>query len=747
MSSIRSLVAAASALALGCGNPSSPAPDAGAAVASAAAPAGERLAPILAAELRRAADGVTTADLQSRDVTVRRAAARALARIGGEASRPGLLRALGDEDDEVLAWAAYGIGFWCKGHEKESVTALVARTLTRDGAPEAPSPSPARVDADAAIRRAVGRCGAEESEPTLVAWLAAPRERAVAAALALGDLASSKQKLREETLAALLNLAAGSASTKPVTEALFAVGRLDHVPLTVVDRIREVATARLTDPSEARLFAVRALGRAGDGAAGALARVLGSPAAFSPPERAEAARQLKRLGKAGQRALDDALPALVPSADPVALTGLVGDDFGVLLTVIEALDGPGSSKKALAQLASLPAPPTPPDAVARRLAWLRCSAARVLAGANYRDKALLGCEAGLEPTGSLPAAEDLPMSSIAGRAVVAAIGGVEIVGPRLAAYRAYALHGDRRAREAALELLEKHDEVDGAAAILVDALGAKESGLVSTAAEILAKKPQRAGEPPVRRGKKRKKDKDPGPADDASLAPSPAIIKALLDALARPAVDLDPELSDSLLDAAGALAIKEARGRVDALCKSIYPSTREHAAKALGLLGDKKACPAQAAAAAPREIDALVTAKTTITFDADVGALTIALDPALAPAIVTRAVELVKSGYYDGMVVHRVVPGYVTQFGAPFGDGFGGPEGKASLPCETSPLPFAPLTVGIALSGRDTGSSQLFVMHARYPHLDGNYAIVGTATGPWGAFVDGDLIRHARVSP
>ena len=72
-----------------------------------------------------------------------------------------------------------------------------------------------------------------------------------------------------------------------------------------------------------------------------------------------------------------------------------------------------------------------------------------------------------------------------------------------------------------------------------------------------------------------------------------------------------------------------------------------------------------------------------------------------------------KSGYYDGMVVHRVDPGYVTQFGAPFGDGYGGPEGKASIPCETSPLPFAPLTVGIALSGRDTGSSQLFVMHAR----------------------------------
>jgi cyclophilin family peptidyl-prolyl cis-trans isomerase len=754
MRSIRSLFVGVFALGLaGCGNGSGPVPGAASASASAAVapPARARLASIESAELRRAVEEITTADLQDRDVVVRRAAARALARIGGEAARPGLVRALGDEDDEVLAWAAYGLGFWCKGHEKESVAALVARGLSRPAPAGAEAAAtPMSLDADAAIRRAIGRCGAEESEPTLVAWLAEPRSRAAAAAFALGDLANAKQKLREETLAALLNLAAGSASAPPLGEALFAVGRLDNVPLTVVDRIREVATARLTDPSEARIFAVRALGRAGDGAAPALARVLSTPASFSPPERAEAARQLKRLGKAGQRALAEALPALVPSADPVALTGLVGDDFGVLLTVIEALDGPASAKKALADLASLPTPPKPPEPVARRVAWLRCTAARVLAGVNYHDKALLGCEAGLEPPGSLPAADELPMSSIAGRAVVAVIGAAGILGPRLTAYRAYALHGDRRAREDAIDLLEKHDEVDGAAGILVEALGAKESGIVATAADVLAKKPQRAGEAAPRKGKKdrKKKDKDVITLDAAdALAPSPAIVKALLDALARPAVDLDPELSDSLIDAVGALAIKEAKGRLDGLCKSNYPTTREHVAKALTLLGDKKGCPAHAAATAPRELDALAAAKTTITFEADAGSLTITLDPALAPAIVTRAIALVKSGYYDGMVVHRVVPGYVTQFGAPFGDGYGGPEGQASIPCETSPLPFAPLTVGVALSGRDTGSSQLFVMHARYPHLDGNYAIIGIATGPWGAFVDGDLIRHARVTP
>ncbi len=215
-------------------------------------------------------------------------------------------------------------------------------------------------------------------------------------------------------------------------------------------------------------------------------------------------------------------------------------------------------------------------------------------------------------------------------------------------------------------------------------------------------------------------------------APSPALVKALLDALGRPTADTDPETADSLLDAAGALALKEARPRLDALCRSPYPTTREHAAKALTLVfGEKKACDAPAESPPPAELDHLVTRPVTLALDTDAGALTLVLDPTVAPVTVTRVVDLARAGYYDGLVVHRVVPGFVAQFGAPFGDGFGGPEGKPAIRCETSPLPFVPLAVGVALAGRDTGSSQLFVMLGRYPHLDGLYALVGTAAGPW----------------
>jgi cyclophilin family peptidyl-prolyl cis-trans isomerase len=227
------------------------------------------------------------------------------------------------------------------------------------------------------------------------------------------------------------------------------------------------------------------------------------------------------------------------------------------------------------------------------------------------------------------------------------------------------------------------------------------------------------------------------------------VVKALLALLQKKTDTPDPESDDSAIDAAAALGLKEAEPRLNELCHSPYPTTREHAAKAITLLTGKKvecAAPAEGGPT-PTEMHALISVNTKLTLQTDAGEFTITLEPALAPVAVTRFVELAKSGYYDHKVVHRIVTGFVTQFGAPFGDGSGGPEGKAPLRCETSPLAFEVSKVGVALAGRDTGSSQLFVMHGRAPHLDGKYALVGTASGPWGAFVDGDVIQKVTVEP
>ncbi len=83
------------------------------------------------------------------------------------------------------------------------------------------------------------------------------------------------------------------------------------------------------------------------------------------------------------------------------------------------------------------------------------------------------------------------------------------------------------------------------------------------------------------------------------------------------------------------------------------------------------------------------------------------------------------------------------QFGDRGGDGYGG-SGEL-LRCETSPVPFGALDVGVALAGRDTGSSQIFVTLARHPHLDGHYAWVGRASGDWDAVAEGDVIKAVHV--
>lgn len=719
----------------------SAAPSASAATSVAAGPS--RVTALLEAEHRRRAGDVKEDDLGSRDVAVRRAAARALARIGAEAGLPLLRRALADEDDEVVAWAAYGLGFTCKGHEAESVAALVATALRRFVGAQTNSPS--RLSASEALARAVGKCGAETSEPTLVEWLRGPRPMAAAAALGLGDLAVAKKKLREETLVALFNAAEGSASEAPLGEALFGPGRLEHLPPSVLDRLRQVAAGALARPAPERLFAVRALGRAGPDAAPELGRVVAS-ADFTMTERAEAARGLARLGDAGKRGLAELVPKLAPK-EPLDTKALLQAELHVLLTVLDGLDTARGAGRELEALAKLPVPEGAGAPEKRRIAWLRCGAAKALAGKSTSNPLLLGCDVAGESDAQrdkpdAKASAGLVRGSIGQRALVAVLGRAPLEGARLAAWKGYALAGELRAREDALALLEEHEEVSDAADVLAAALSAKSSGLVGSAADLLAKRPQLAREASKKRGKKKPKE-----GESQTVAPSPAVTKALLAALSAASFGEDPEQAGALIEAAGALGLAEAEPKLRTACSASFPTLRAHAAKALELVTGKKAtcdAPAEGGELPVELTRPALGGPVTLLFDTELGPASITLDPTVAPAAASRMTELVRAGYYDGNVVHRIVPGFVTQFGAPEGDGWGGPP-MPPLRCETSPLPFALNTVGVALAGRDTGSSQLFVMHGRLPHLDGGYAWIGTAEGPWAALVDGDHIVKARV--
>ena len=711
---------------------------AGSASRATPAPSAERLDAMLRAELSRDISQVGEAEVSHRDAAVRRAAARALARSRNPAAVDRLLRALGDEDEQVVAWAAYGLGDLCAPQRDAFVSALVVaatRVVGADAAPVADAGTSAgKLSAARAIARAVGRCAGSRSEAVLVGWARGGGALAIPSIEALGDVVAIRKRLREETYVALLNLAEGDATNEPAGEALYPLGRVEHLTPSVIERTRQVATTLLASKGPARVYAVAALGRCDEAAVPLLREVLDKKETFSAAERVEAARALARFGGDGQKALAAALDGMVPDTSPVAATTLVGPDIAVLLTVLDQLTVVRGAQTALDRIAKLPPPPEAPAAVTLRISWLRCRAAQLLAERNFDAPLLRGCD--LSVAADKQSVDPLP-GSVGARAIVGAIGidAVKIEGKRHQAWRAYASNGELRSRQAALSQIVEHAEIGDAADMLIKALEADEPGLVATAAEVIAKTPQRVFEPKA----KRKGDEPP-----KVVAP---LAKALVARLEPAGPSADLEALGSVIDAVAALALPEAKEPLTKLCASPYGVVRERVAKALSSIEGKAApaCNAVTALPLPIELDRLIREPMTIKLETDVGLLQLTVDPTLAPAAATRAVDLAKNGFYDSMVVHRVVPGFVSQFGSPTADGYGGVQGLASLPCETSPLSFGPLTVGVALAGRDTGSSQLFVTHQAIPRLDGQYAIIGTASGPWDQLIDGDVIHKATV--
>ena len=113
----------------------------------------------------------------------------------------------------------------------------------------------------------------------------------------------------------------------------------------------------------------------------------------------------------------------------------------------------------------------------------------------------------------------------------------------------------------------------------------------------------------------------------------------------------------------------------------------------------------------------------------------IELYPDVAPATVENFVNLVKDGFYDGLIFHRVIPGFMIQGGCPDGNGMGGPG--YDIRGEFSGNGFAQNdlkhTTGVLSMARamhpDSAGSQFFIMVAPAPHLDGQYAAFGQVTG------------------
>ena len=106
------------------------------------------------------------------------------------------------------------------------------------------------------------------------------------------------------------------------------------------------------------------------------------------------------------------------------------------------------------------------------------------------------------------------------------------------------------------------------------------------------------------------------------------------------------------------------------------------------------------------------------------GEIIINLMPEIAPVHVARIVELVKSGFYDGVIFHRIIPGFMAQTGDPKGDGTGG--SGTNLKAEFSDYKYISGTVGMARTmDPNSADSQFFICFDGCGHLTGQYTVWG----------------------
>jgi cyclophilin family peptidyl-prolyl cis-trans isomerase/HEAT repeat protein len=238
------------------------------------------------------------------------------------------------------------------------------------------------------------------------------------------------------------------------------------------------------------------------------------------------------------------------------------------------------------------------------------------------------------------------------------------------------------------------------------------------------------------------------------LLPSEANMKTLVEAL--PHALRDKDLNDAALSILDSLAKQKSAAANDAIKSALDSDDHLIRRRAVALLkangvGDfssrigtvktrnSRADYLRAIARLGKTVTAtVVTSK---------GAFTIQFFPAEAPLTVDNFVQLARRGYFNGQTIPRVVPNFVVQAGDPRGDQNGGPGYQ--IRCEVNEAPYERGSLGMALSGKDTGGSQWFVTHSPQPHLDGGYTVFGRVIRGMDVIDNiarGDTIRRVIVN-
>jgi len=119
-----------------------------------------------------------------------------------------------------------------------------------------------------------------------------------------------------------------------------------------------------------------------------------------------------------------------------------------------------------------------------------------------------------------------------------------------------------------------------------------------------------------------------------------------------------------------------------------------------------------------------------------------------APNTVENFEKLANSGFYNGVVFHRVIPGFVSQGGDPTGTGMGGPGYTIKCETEGNPHKHEVGSLSMAHAGRDTGGSQFFIVHEPQPHLNGVHTVFGKVTSGMDTVLsmkNGDVMEKVEV--
>lgn len=225
----------------------------------------------------------------------------------------------------------------------------------------------------------------------------------------------------------------------------------------------------------------------------------------------------------------------------------------------------------------------------------------------------------------------------------------------------------------------------------------------------------------------------------------PALISEVLAAM-QGATDLDVlrEGLDALDTLLGLLPARTpppaaAASVIETALKHPSVSVRQAAASPAARVGVSAQAPAPVVPD-PADLEGVVGAQIVT----DAGVLIVEFETDLAPMTVMNFVALAESEAFDDKNFHRVVADFVIQDGCPRGDGWGGPD--YSIVDELSWLPYEEGTLGMALSGPDTGGSQWFITLAPQPHLNAAYTVFGQLiAGPSHAVHQGTVIQDVVI--